>query len=50
MRIHIPPPSVRKNEIVVTGEKEGVIKAVKLIQDIYHKKVKKTWLNYHYCS
>lgn len=39
VRIHIPPPSVMKNEIVVAGEKEGVMKAVKQINEIYQRKV-----------
>ncbi|XP_039250831.1 vigilin-like [Styela clava] len=38
VRVHIPPPSVRKNEIVVTGDKDGVTKAVKIIKEIHQRK------------
>jgi len=39
VRVHIPPPSVQKDEIVVTGEKDGVAAAVTKIKAIYNKKV-----------
>lgn len=42
VRIHIPPPSVQKDEIVVTGEKDGVAAAVQKIKTIYHRKVSKS--------
>ncbi|XP_076803941.1 vigilin-like isoform X2 [Clavelina lepadiformis] len=38
VRIHIPPPSVPKNEIVVAGEKDGVNAAVAKIMAIYNRK------------
>ena len=38
-RIHVPPISVEKDEIVVSGEKDGVLKAVKEITTIYNDKV-----------
>ncbi|XP_060690992.1 high density lipoprotein binding protein a [Hemiscyllium ocellatum] len=41
-RINIPPPSVLKNEIVITGEKEQVAQAVSRIKRIYEDKKKKT--------
>ncbi|GCB63993.1 hypothetical protein scyTo_0014709 [Scyliorhinus torazame] len=41
-RINIPPPSVMKNEIVITGEKEQVAQAVSRIKRIYEDKKKKT--------
>uniref|UniRef100_A0A4W3IEM7 Vigilin n=1 Tax=Callorhinchus milii TaxID=7868 RepID=A0A4W3IEM7_CALMI len=37
-RINIPPPSVNKNEIVITGEKEQVAQAVTRIKRIYEEK------------
>ena len=39
VRVHIPPPSVQKDEIVVTGEKDGVAAAVAKIKAIYNRKV-----------
>ncbi|XP_043926730.1 vigilin [Protopterus annectens] len=41
-RINIPPPSVNKTEIVITGEKEQVAQAVARIKKIYEEKKKKT--------
>lgn len=41
-RINIPPPSVDKDELTVAGEKEGVVAAVKMINDLYKLKEKKT--------
>ncbi|XP_072896689.1 high density lipoprotein binding protein a isoform X1 [Hemitrygon akajei] len=41
-RINIPPPSVMKNEIVITGEKEQVAQAVSRIKRIYEDKKSKT--------
>ncbi|EDV24343.1 uncharacterized protein TRIADDRAFT_26766 [Trichoplax adhaerens] len=40
-RIHVPPISVEKDEIVVSGEKDGVLKAVKEISAIYNEKRRK---------
>ncbi|KAK6484050.1 vigilin-like [Huso huso] len=39
-RINVPPPSVNKTEIVITGEKEQVAQAVILIKKIYEEKKK----------
>ncbi|KAM9384852.1 high density lipoprotein binding protein a isoform 2-T2 [Pholidichthys leucotaenia] len=41
-RINIPPQSVNKTEIVITGEKEQVALAVALIKKIYEEKKKNT--------
>ncbi|XP_069769259.1 vigilin-like, partial [Narcine bancroftii] len=41
-RINIPPPSVMKNEIVITGEKEQVAQAVCRIKRIYEDKKSKS--------
>ncbi|XP_077998393.1 vigilin-like [Glandiceps talaboti] len=41
-KIHVPPPSVNKDEIVVSGEKDGVIKAIQSIKAIYEEKKRKT--------
>jgi len=40
-RINVPPPSVMKDEIVVSGEKEGVHQAVKQIMSVYEEKKRK---------
>uniref|UniRef100_A0A6Q2WRB8 Vigilin n=1 Tax=Esox lucius TaxID=8010 RepID=A0A6Q2WRB8_ESOLU len=37
-RINVPPPSVNKTEIVITGEKEQVALAVAMIKKIYEEK------------
>uniref|UniRef100_A0A8C5GBE9 Vigilin n=1 Tax=Gouania willdenowi TaxID=441366 RepID=A0A8C5GBE9_GOUWI len=37
-RINVPPPSVNKTEIVITGEKEQVAIAVAMIKKIYEEK------------
>ncbi|KAL2090433.1 hypothetical protein ACEWY4_015139 [Coilia grayii] len=39
-RINVPPPSVNKTEIVITGEKEQVALAVAMIKKIYEEKKK----------
>uniref|UniRef100_A0A8C9W4A6 Vigilin n=1 Tax=Scleropages formosus TaxID=113540 RepID=A0A8C9W4A6_SCLFO len=39
-RINVPPPSVLKTEIVITGEKEQVAQAVAMIKKIYEEKKK----------
>ncbi|XP_072294497.1 high density lipoprotein binding protein a isoform X1 [Eucyclogobius newberryi] len=41
-RINVPPPSVNKTEIVITGEKEQVALAMVLIKKIYDDKKKNT--------
>uniref|UniRef100_A0A8D3C443 Vigilin n=1 Tax=Scophthalmus maximus TaxID=52904 RepID=A0A8D3C443_SCOMX len=41
-RINVPPPSVNKTEIVITGEKEQVALAVAMIKKIYEEKKKST--------
>ncbi|KAF0029248.1 hypothetical protein F2P81_018353 [Scophthalmus maximus] len=41
-RISIPPPSLPKDEIVITGEKEAVALAVNRIRAIYEDKKRKT--------
>ncbi len=38
-RISIPPPSIPKDEIVITGEKEAVAMAIARIRAIYEEKV-----------
>ncbi|RVE73798.1 hypothetical protein OJAV_G00034760 [Oryzias javanicus] len=41
-RINVPPPSVNKTEIVITGEKEQVALAVAMIKKVYEEKKKST--------
>ncbi|XP_026539698.1 vigilin-like [Notechis scutatus] len=41
-RINIPPPSVSKDEIIITGEKEPVSQALLRIRKIYEDKKRKT--------
>lgn len=38
-RINVPPPSVNKTEVVITGEKEQVALAVAMIKKIFEEKV-----------
>lgn len=38
-RINVPPPSVNKTEIVITGEKEQVALAVAMIKKVFEEKV-----------
>lgn len=38
-RINVPPPSVNKTEIVITGEKEQVALAMAMIKKIFEEKV-----------
>lgn len=40
-RINVPPPSVLKDEIIITGEKDGVFKAKTIIEGIYRDMEKK---------
>uniref|UniRef100_A0A8C1ERZ6 Vigilin n=1 Tax=Cyprinus carpio carpio TaxID=630221 RepID=A0A8C1ERZ6_CYPCA len=49
-RINVPPPSVNKTEIVITGEKEQVALAIAKIKKIYEEKVKVMILNVTFCS
>jgi hypothetical protein len=39
VRVNVPPPSVMKDDIIVSGEKEGVHAAVNWIKSIYQEKV-----------
>lgn len=45
-RVNVPPPSVNKTEIVITGEKEQVALAVTMIKKIYEEKVSQTLNDY----
>lgn len=38
-RINVPPPSVNKTEVVITGEKEQVALAMVMIKKIFEEKV-----------
>ena len=38
-KIHVPPQAMAKDEIVVSGEKEGVAVAVNHIMKVYNEKV-----------
>ena len=38
-KINVPPPSVQQDEIVVSGEKEGVLKCKATIMGVYEEKV-----------
>lgn len=38
-RVNIPPPSVNKNELTITGEKEAVALAKEKIMNIYEERV-----------
>lgn len=40
-RINVPPPSVMQDIIVITGEKEGVLRAKAFIEEIYREMEKK---------
>lgn len=40
-RINVPPPSVMKDDIIITGEKEAVAKAKAYIEEIYQEMEKK---------
>lgn len=39
-KIHVPPMQAEKDEIVVSGEKEGVMAAVAHIMKVYEEKVR----------
>ena len=47
-KIHVPPPSIDKDEIVVSGEKDGVQVAVQHIMNIYNEKVQISIHSIHY--
>lgn len=44
VKIVVPPHSVDKDEIVVSGEKEGVLEAKRFILAVFEEKVKKLLL------
>lgn len=48
VKIHVPPPSVNRDEITIAGDKEGVQMAIEKIKQIYAKMVgliiNKEWL------
>lgn len=48
-RINVPPASVEKDEIVVSGEKEGVAKCKQVIMGIFEEKVSlhSLWMIFH---
>lgn len=39
VKIHVPPPSVNRDEITIAGDKEGVQSAIESIKQIYTKMV-----------
>lgn len=39
VKIHVPPPSVNRDEITIAGDKEGVQLAIESIKQIYNKMV-----------
>lgn len=39
VKIHVPPPAVYSNEIIISGDKDGVQLAIKKINKIYKKMV-----------
>jgi len=41
VRINVPPPSVMKDDIIISGEKEGVHAAVNWIKSVYQEKERK---------
>lgn len=48
-RINVPPPSVMKDEIVIAGEKEGVLAAKAKIEAIYEEMVRLLPLLFAFC-
>lgn len=42
VKINVPPLSVNKDEITVSGEKEGVLRAAQRIRQIYEEKVSRS--------
>lgn len=49
VKIHVPPPSVNRDEITIAGDKEGVQLAIEKIKQIYAKMVC-IKLNYNNCT
>lgn len=39
VKIHVPPPSVNRDEITIAGDKEGVQSAIEKIKEVYAKMV-----------
>jgi len=39
VKIHVPPPSVNRDEITIAGDKEGVQSAIEKIKQVYAKMV-----------
>lgn len=39
VKIHVPPPSVNRDEITIAGDKEGVQSAIEKINQVYSKMV-----------
>lgn len=39
VKIHVPPPSVNRDEITVAGDKEGVQLAIEKINQVFTKMV-----------
>jgi len=39
VKIHVPPPSVNRDEITIAGDKEGVQSAIEKIKQVYTKMV-----------
>lgn len=46
-KINVPPPSVMKDEIVISGDKDGVAKCKDEIMRVYMDKVKITFNHIH---
>lgn len=44
VKIHVPPPSVNRDEITIAGDKEGVQLAIDSIKQIYTKMVCLDWI------
>jgi len=49
VKIHVPPPSVNRDEITIAGDKEGVQSAIEKIKQVYTKMVSnKNLVNFLY--
>jgi len=46
VKIVVPPHSVDKDEIVVSGEKEGVLEAKRFILTVYEEKVRNSFCQF----
>lgn len=46
-KINVPPPSVMKDEIVLSGDKDGVLKCKEQIMKIYIEKVINVHIHVH---